>query len=56
MAVTGGGKHHRAVDGIQLSAVFANIATNTSAMDSMVSKFGSVISDMVSSRIIIDHL
>jgi len=56
MADKGGGKHHRAVDGVQLAAVFANLATNVSAMDSMVSKFGDVIGDMVSSKIIIDHL
>lgn len=56
MADRGGGKHHQAVDGIQLSKVFTDIATNTSAMESMVTKFGNVISDMVSSKVMIDHL
>jgi len=56
MAHAGDGKHHRAADGIQLSAVFADIATSSTAMESMVAKFGDVISDMVASKIIIDHL
>jgi len=56
MADRGGGKHHRAADGVQLSAVFEGIATSPTAMESLVSRFGDVISDMVSSKIIIDHL
>lgn len=56
MAGIAGGQYHEAVDSIELSAVFGHIATSTRPVESMVHKFGSVISDMVSAKIIIDHL
>ncbi|GMH42204.1 hypothetical protein BSKO_10123 [Bryopsis sp. KO-2023] len=56
MAAAGAGQHHQAINGIQLSRVFGNIAAGCSAMDGLISRFGEIVSGMVAHRIKLDHL
>lgn len=52
----GGGHFYSAKTGIQLNEAFGAIAANSSALDSLVQKFGDIISSMVTTKILLDYL
>lgn len=56
MAAKASGKHHASIDGLELKEAFHNIAANATAVDAVVSRFGSVIGGMIASSIILGYL
>jgi Mg-chelatase subunit ChlD len=56
MAAAAGGHYHEAMTGLDLGATFERIAAGCTIMDSMVATFSNKLSEMITTRITLDHL
>lgn len=56
MAAAAGGQYHSAATGLILSQVFGRIAADCTAVDGLVKAFSKKVSEMISTRITLDHL
>lgn len=56
MAAEGGGTHHMCQSGVDLASTFVNIAKGCTAVDGLVERFGEILSDAVSLKVMVDYL
>jgi hypothetical protein len=56
LAAEGGGRYHQCQSGIDLATTFASIAAECTAVDGLVHKFGDILSEAVSVKIMVDYL
>lgn len=56
LAHEGGGQYHACQSGVQLAATFVAIARECTAVDGLVQRFGEILSNAISHKIMVDFL
>lgn len=56
IASAGHGQYYPAANGVQLSQVFVQIASGCSAQDSLITRFGEILSSNIVTKVVLDYL
>lgn len=56
LAAEGGGRYHACQSGVDLAAAFVSIAAGCTAVDGLVQRFGDILSEAISLKVMVDYL